>query len=99
MGLIIRNARLRGKEELLDIGIQEGKIAAIKKKISDTAKEEIDAKGRLTTPAFANPHVHPDKSFLNDKIAPLVKTGSTLKAFELTNVFKRNYTVEDTRKY
>lgn len=95
MDLVIRNARLRGKEDLLDIGIQEGRVTAIEKKILGKGKEEIDAKGRLTTPAFANPHVHPDKSLLGDKIDPLVKTGGTLEAFELTNVFKRNYTMED----
>ena len=95
MDLVIRNARLRGKKELLDIGIQEGKVVAIEKKISGKGKEEIDAKGRLTTPALVNPHVHPDKSFLSDKIEPLIKTGGTLEAFQLTNVFKRNYTMED----
>jgi len=95
MDLVIRNARLKGEEELLDIGVQGGKIAAIEKKISDKAKEEIDAKGRLTTPAFPNPHVHPDKSFLSDKVDPLRKTGGSVENLELTNVFKKNYTKED----
>ena len=95
MDLVIRNARLRGEEELSDIGIQEGKITAIEKKISGKAKEEIDAKGRLTTPAFANPHIHTDKTFLSDKIDPLLKTGGTVEAIRLTNEFKRNYTMEE----
>ncbi len=95
MDLVIRNARLRGKEELLEIGIQAGKIVAVERKISGKAKEEIDAKGRLTTPAFANPHIHPDKSLLGDQIDLLVKDGNTIECFHLTHVFKRNYTMED----
>lgn len=95
MDLVIRNARLRGKKELLSIGIQNGKIAAIGKKISGKAKMEVDAKGRLTTPALVNPHIHPDKSFLSDKVDLLVKTGGTLEAFKLTHVFKKNYTMKD----
>ena len=75
MELIIRKARLRGKEELLDIGIQGGKITAVEKKISSKAREEIDAKGRLTTPAFCDPHIHPDKSFLRDKLETMMKVG------------------------
>ena len=95
MDIIIRKARLRSKEELLDIGIQGGKVVAIDKKIPGKAKEEIEAKGRLTTPALVNPHIHPDKSFLGDKVDLLVKTGGTLEAFKLTHMFKRNYTMED----
>ena len=95
MDLIIRNAKLKGEEELLDIGVQGGKIAAIEKKISDKAKEEIDAKDRLTTPAFPIPHIHPDKAFLHDKAAPLRKTGGSVESCELTNVFKKDYTMED----
>jgi cytosine deaminase len=97
MDFIIRNARFRGKEEYLDIGVQKGKIVAIEKKILGKAKEEIDAKGRLTTPAFVNPHVHPDKSFVGDE-ADRFRTGAILEAFTLTHVFKRNYTMEDILK-
>lgn len=95
MDLIIRNARLKGSEELLDLGVLGKKITDIERKISGKAKVEIDAKGRLTTPAFANPHFHPDKSFLSDKIDPLLKTGGTLESIKLTNEFKRNYTIEE----
>ena len=95
MDLVIRNARLRGKKELLAIGVQDGKIAAIGRNISGKAKVEIDAKGRLTTPAFANPHIHPDKSLLGDQVDLLVKDGNTIECLNLTHVFKKNYTMED----
>ena len=57
MDLVIRNAAVWRKGDLLDIGIQGEKITAIEEKIPGKGNEEIDAKGRLTTPAFANPHV------------------------------------------
>lgn len=95
MDFVIRNARLEREEELLDIGVQEGKIVAIEKGILGKAKEEIDAKGRLTTPAFPNPHIHPDKAFLSDRIDPLRKSGGSVENLDLTDVLKKNYTKED----
>ena len=97
MELIIRNAKLRGRESLIDIGIKDGKIAAAEKKINGTAKEEIDARGRLTTPAFPNPHIHPDKSLVGDDLDKL-RTGAPQEAFPLTLVFKSKYTKEDILK-
>lgn len=94
MDLVIRNAKLNRKNELLDIGVQERKITMIRNRISAKGKEEIDAKGRLTTPAFVNPHVHPDKSFVGDE-ADRLRTGATLEAFTLTHIFKKNYTMEN----
>ena len=94
MELIIRNAKLRGEDKLKDIGIQAGKIIIVEPKIAAKAKSEIDARGRLTTPAFINPHIHPDKSLLGDKLDAL-RTGELQEAFPLTHVFKKNYTMED----
>ena len=95
MDLVIRNAAVWRKGDLLDIGIQGEKITAIEEKIPGKGNEEIDAKGRLTTPAFANPHVHPDKSFLSDKVDLLRKDGTCAEAIQLTNVFTADYTKED----
>jgi len=93
--LIIRNARLRGKEEFLDIGIEEGKIKTVAKKISGKATEEIDAKGRLTIPAFVNPHIHPDKSFLSDRVDPFRKKGGSVEAVAIDKIWKKDLTMED----
>ncbi len=57
--LVIRQARLRGKAaELVDVAVQDGKIAAIEGRIHAAAALEIDADGNLVTESFTNPHLH-----------------------------------------
>lgn len=58
MDTIVRNARIRGKSKLLDIGIENGKISEVAEKINAPSNKEIDAAGHLTTPAFIDPHIH-----------------------------------------
>ena len=61
MDLLIRNSRLRGLEGLRDVGIQDGRIAAVAHRIRGDSAKEIDAGGRLLVPGFANIHCHLDK--------------------------------------
>ena len=61
MDLVIRNARLRGHDHPLDLGISDGRIAEIGGRILEGASEEIDAGGRLLSPGFTNIHFHLDK--------------------------------------
>jgi cytosine/adenosine deaminase-related metal-dependent hydrolase len=62
LDLIIRNARLsdRGGEPL-DIGIADGRIAAIGHAIAADA-EVYDAQGLLACPGLIETHIHLDKS-------------------------------------
>jgi cytosine/creatinine deaminase len=69
--LIIRNARLagRGAGEILDIGIQGGRIIALEPSLSADA-DIYDAKGRLACPGLVETHIHLDKSRIIDRCAP-----------------------------
>ncbi|MFN8457769.1 MAG: amidohydrolase family protein [Anaerolineae bacterium] len=58
MNLIIRNAKLRGSNSPVDIGVEGGRIAAIEPKLAAHAETEIDANGMLVSESFANPHLH-----------------------------------------
>ena len=55
----ITNAKTRktGKE-LVEIGIENGKITAIASSVEGEAKQIIDAKGKLVTESFVNGHLH-----------------------------------------
>jgi len=49
--LVIRNARVRGQPEVVDIGVTEARIAAVGPRLPGVAREEIDAAGgRCTIP-------------------------------------------------
>src|SRR5271155_2436678 len=57
--IAIRRARLRGRgDRLAEIGIKDGRIAAIGERLGGGGKTEIDAGGNLVTESFVNPHLH-----------------------------------------
>ncbi|MGO7675059.1 amidohydrolase family protein [Rhizobium ruizarguesonis] len=60
LDLIVRNANLPDGRKGIDIGIQGGKIIAVKPNLQAQAQEEIDATGRLVSPPFVDPHFHMD---------------------------------------
>jgi cytosine/adenosine deaminase-related metal-dependent hydrolase len=61
--IAIRHARLRGSaDRYADIGIKDGRVAAIARRLDWGAATEIDARGNLATESFVNPHLHRARS-------------------------------------
>jgi cytosine deaminase len=56
--IVIRHGRLRGAAPHADIGIADGRIAAIAPRLEAAGATEIDARGNLVTESFVNPHLH-----------------------------------------
>lgn len=94
MDIIIKNAKLRGKDNLCDIAIENGKIVALKDEISARATKIIDAKGKLTVASFIDPHIHLDKVNVLDVVRPN-KTGTLTEAIEILWDKKAKYTIDD----
>src|SRR5580700_1980168 len=68
MDLILKNARRIGAEqELTDVGIAGGKVAAIEPRLAAEG-ETIDLGGRLVSPGFVETHIHLDKSCILDRV-------------------------------
>ena len=61
--ILIRNAKTRKNNGLVDIAIADGKIVAIEPGLSCTAAQVIDAEGGLVTESFVNGHLHLDKVY------------------------------------
>ena len=94
MDVIIRNAKLRNKEELVDIAIENGIIAKIQSGLQLKANEEIDAHGKLTVPTLIDPHIHLDKVNILDVVRPNA-SGTLTEAIEIIWDKKSKYTIED----
>ncbi|MER3556357.1 MAG: cytosine deaminase [Meiothermus sp.] len=58
MDLVIKDARLAGREGLVDIGLEGGRIAALESGLR--GGEEISAEGNLVSPSFYEIHIHLD---------------------------------------
>src|SRR5262245_47632722 len=93
LDLILRDARIAGREgEMLDIGIAQGRIAALAPHLaSDAPSEELD--GRLVVPGLVESHIHLDKSCILDRCRS--QHGTLQEAISEVAAAKRAFTADD----
>ncbi len=92
--LIIRNARLPGSSDSKDIAISRGKIIEIAANISASAEQEIEARDRLASPPFVDPHLHLDAA-LTVGSPRYNLSGTLLEGIRIWGEKKQDLTVED----
>lgn len=93
---ILRNARLgtrKAPAEQVDIGIADGRIAAIEPGIAGDGPS-IDAAGRFVSPGLVESHFHLDKARILDRVEP-PKDRRTRDHVQRTSAIKHTFTVED----
>ena len=93
MDLIIRNANLPDGRIGIDIGIKDGKIAALEVALTAKAEKEIDASGYLVSPPFVDAHFHMDAT-LSLGQPRLNQSGTLLEGIALWGELKPHLTVE-----
>jgi cytosine deaminase len=96
MQLIVKNAKLRDRETLTDIAIDQGVILEIGPNLSYPADTVIDAKGALVTPSLIDPHIHLDKVNIFDVVRKNV-SGTLKEAIEIIWDKKKDYTTRYPR--
>lgn len=93
--LTIRNARVTGGTPgagPVDIGVAEGRIAAIGKGLA-AGVDEVDAAGGMVSPGLVETHVHLDKSRIVDRAPPSPNRGTD--HMKRVAAVKSEFTVED----
>jgi cytosine/creatinine deaminase len=92
LDLILRNARLAGRGETLDIGIAGGRIAALAQNLGGEAPEQhLD--GRLVLAGFVETHIHLDKSCILERCRS--EQGTLKEAIAEVAAAKRAFTQDD----
>lgn len=95
--LIIRNASLVDTisgAPLVDLGIRNGRYAAIQHLLPGEAPEVVDVGGRLVSPGFVETHIHLDKTCTIDR-CECESSRSPHRAMERMSAIKHTFTVED----
>ncbi len=92
--LILRNARLAADTTPVDIGIRDGRIAALGALGHATAPFTADAAGRAVLPGFVDTHVHLDKACLLGRCGHN-HGGDLSAAIRAVSELKRDFTEED----
>src|SRR6266851_3793306 len=93
LDLILRNARIAGRTEPVDIGIAGGRIAALTPNLVGEAREQEQLDGRLVLAGFVETHIHLDKSCLLDRCRS--DEGTLREAISEVAAAKRAFTEED----
>src|SRR5262249_36239997 len=96
MDLIIRNARLstRPADELVDIGIENGRIGAISPALAADGREH-DAEGGVVCAGLIETHIHLDKSRIIERCEP--EETREISPVKSVAPLKKTFTVEDVR--
>jgi cytosine deaminase len=93
LDLILRRCNLPDGRTGIDIGIADGRIAAVEPAMAARAGEEIDAAGQLVTPPFVDAHFHMD-STLSYGLPRLNQSGTLLEGIALWGELKPLLTQE-----
>ena len=95
--LVLRDVRLadtKPDQPTTDIGVKDGRIAAIAPRLGGSAKEEVQGDGRLVCSGFVETHIHLDKSCILGRCEHTTKRSPHL-AMERVSAVKHTMTVED----
>lgn len=90
--LILRNATITDRPAPVDIGVRNGRIAAIEPHL-EVECAEYDAGNRLVLPGFVDTHIHLDKACLLGRCGH--NHGSVSEAIKAVAAMKRDFTIED----
>jgi cytosine deaminase len=90
--LLLRDARVGGRQSVTDIAIADGHIAAVGGP-PWTAARTIDLAGALVTPGLVDAHIHLDKALLIHRVD--AADGTLAEAIRVTGEAKRGFTVDD----
>lgn len=96
MSILIKNAKVRGHEELVDVWTKEAKIIKIQNHITEEADFELDAMGKLLSVPFIESHVHLDATQTVGKVREN-KSGTLMEAAKIWSETKEILTIEEIR--
>ncbi|ERI04963.1 cytosine deaminase [Aneurinibacillus aneurinilyticus ATCC 12856] len=95
--VIIKHAKVRGKDGLWNIVVQDGKISKITQTLDEVADHEIiDVEGALVLPPFIEPHIHLDTTLTAGE-PEWNKSGTLFEGIQRWSQRKEALTLEDVK--
>ncbi|MFD1064772.1 cytosine deaminase [Oceanobacillus locisalsi] len=96
--MIIKNAKLRGKEGIWHIVIENGKFTEITEELPQSGDTDIvDVNGSLVLPPFIEPHIHLDTTLTAGDPA-WNQSGTLFEGIQRWSERKETLTMEDVKK-
>jgi cytosine deaminase len=92
--LLVRTARLAGRDGVFDIAIEGGRFTGIGQDLDVDSKQTIDAEGRLASPPLVDCHLHLDASLTAGK-PRYNESGTLLEGIQVWGELKPSLTSDD----
>lgn len=96
MDIIFRNVRIDDAQPLVDVGVRQGKIAAVAPAITARARQEVQGNGNVLIPGFVEGHLHLEKANVMHRRAN--RSGTLKEAIAVTSALKPTLTRADIRE-
>ena len=94
LDIILKAGRVEGYENLVDVGIKNGKIVSIESRINEESKELIECQGNIISEPFVDFHTHMEKTYLDH----LTDEGTLMDAIEAFFEYAENsFSKEDVK--
>ena len=94
LDIILKAGRVEGYENLVDVGIKNGKIVSIEGRINEDSRELIECKGNIISEPFVDLHTHMEKTYLDH----LTDEGTLMAAIEAFFEYAENsFSKEDVK--
>jgi cytosine deaminase len=94
--LVLRNARVLGRDDVVDIGVSDGRVDALAAGLDADGADVLDLEGRLVTPPLVEPHIHLDAVLTVGQPRPNA-SGSLFEGIAVWAERVRTLTVDDVR--
>jgi cytosine/creatinine deaminase len=92
LNLTIHNARMDSTNQIVNLGVNEGKIVTIQEDPLPAGQFAIEADGAMLSPAFVDPHFHLENALLCDTVN---QSGTLREAINLYAGIKQNMSRTD----
>ena len=92
MDLLVRNVRVG--EQVVDVGIEDGRFARIGPNLEANATQGLDGEGRLATPPLVDCHLHLDASLTAGR-PRYNQSGTLIEGIHVWGELKESLTVDD----
>jgi len=92
--MIIKKAKIRGRDGVFDIKIEDDRITEVAPQIPVRDDEVIDVDGRLVMPTYIDMHFHLD-SVLTVGDPRFNQSGTLLEGIEIWSEYKKKLSIED----
>ena len=95
--MVLRQCRLLGHDEAVDIAIQGGTIQAIAPRLEVLANQELSVQGKLVSPPFVESHIHLDSSLTVGE-PRWNQSGTLFEGIDIWRERKQSLTLADVKQ-